>query len=128
MKALLLIAHGSRREASNDEVRALARDLQRRAAGQFDLVVPAFLELAEPSIPDGVDECVRQGASEIRVVPYFLSAGRHVATDIPGELAQAAQAHPGVRIDMSPYLGQHPRVTDLLLGLATQGLPVIDAA
>ncbi len=128
MRALLLIAHGSRRAASNDEVRALARELQRRADGQFDRVVPAFLELAEPSIPDGVRECVARGATEIRVVPYFLAAGRHVMTDIPHELAEAAQAHPEASIEISPYLGQHPQVADLLLGLAALGVPVTDAA
>lgn len=128
MRALLLIAHGSRREASNEEVRALARELQGRAGGQFDRVIPAFLELAEPSIVDGVHACVAQGATEIRVVPYFLAAGRHVMTDIPHELAEAAQAHPEVTIEISPYLGQHPQVPDLLLGLAGQGMPVTDAA
>ena len=56
MQALMLIAHGSRRAASNDEVRDLAATLGRLAGREFDLVVPAFLELAEPGIVAGVDQ------------------------------------------------------------------------
>lgn len=128
MKALLLIAHGSRREASNEEVRALAKTLAEQAGDAFGAVVPAFLELAEPSIPGGVSECVRQGATEVQAVPYFLSAGRHVAHDIPEELEQASSEHPGLHITVSPYLGQHPMITELLLGLAQQEGKATDAA
>ncbi len=94
MQALLLIAHGSRREASNQEVRDLAKRLSQAAGKHLDLVVPAFLELAEPDIPRGVDRCVEAGATSVKVVPYFLSAGRHVATDIPDELEKARRQHP----------------------------------
>ena len=45
-----------------------------------------FLELAEPSIPDGIQRCIDAGATEVVVVPYFLSAGRHVSEDIPAEV------------------------------------------
>jgi len=117
MKALLLVAHGSRRAQSNDEVRELTARMRERDA-QFDIVECAFLELAEPSIPDGIECCIRQGAREVVVLPYFLSAGRHVVTDIPGEVAGKQQEHPGVKIEIAPYLGAAPEIADLLLGLA----------
>lgn len=118
MKSLLLIAHGSRREASNQEVRELAETLSEVAGEQFDMVVPAFLELAEPDIPGGVDHCVAAGASSVRVVPYFLSAGRHVATDIPAELEKARSNHPDIEIVQSDYLGKHETIPGILLSLA----------
>lgn len=120
MKALLLIAHGSRREGSNQEVRELAERLQQLAHGRFDFVVPAFLELAEPDIPTGVDCCVEAGATQVIAVPYFLAAGRHVVTDIPEELAQARRRHPGLDLRQCSYLGQHAAITDILLGLAEE--------
>jgi sirohydrochlorin ferrochelatase len=123
MKALLLIAHGSRREASNEEVRELAQCMAGQAGSGFEMVMPAFLELAQPDIAEGVAQCVRQGAREIQVVPYFLSAGRHVAHDIPGEVAQAATEHPEVHISISPYLGRHPQIPELLLALAGTQMP-----
>ena len=101
MNALLLIAHGSRREASNQEVRDLAARVARVAAGHFDMVIPAFLEIAEPDIPGGVDRCVAAGATHVNVVPYFLSAGRHVAADIPEQLEQARHRHPGIVLQQS---------------------------
>lgn len=76
MKALLLIAHGSRRASSNDEVKALAKKMGELSDNDFDAIVPAFLELAEPSITEGFEQCVSLGATEIIAMPYFLSAGR----------------------------------------------------
>jgi sirohydrochlorin ferrochelatase len=118
MHALLLIAHGSRREASNQEVRELAARLERIAGDRFDRVIPAFLELAEPDIPTGVDLCVASGATTVTAVPYFLSAGRHVVSDIPAELGKALRKHPAVTIHQSDYLGKHESVPELLLALA----------
>ena len=118
MRHLLLVAHGSRREASNDEVRRLAASLAPRAEGRFDAVSCAFLEIAEPSIPAGIDAAVRGGAQEVVVLPYFLSAGRHVAEDIPREVEAKQQEYPQVRIHATPYLGLAEGVSDILLGLA----------
>jgi len=120
MHALLLIAHGSRREASNTEIRELAARLERISGDRFDCVMPAFLELAEPDIPTGVDLCVKAGATTVTAVPYFLSAGRHVASDIPAELEKAHRLHESVTIYQSDYLGKHDSVIELLLTLALQ--------
>jgi sirohydrochlorin ferrochelatase len=118
MHALLLIAHGSRREASNQEVRELASRLDQIAGDRFDRVIPAFLELAEPDIPTAVDLCVENGATTVTAVPYFLSAGRHVAVDIPAELEKARLTHPAVTVHLGDYLGKHASIPGLLLALA----------
>ena len=60
-KALVVVAHGSRREASNEEVRALAERLSRMPGNEYDSVTAAFLELAEPLIPDGVVQAIDAG-------------------------------------------------------------------
>jgi len=118
MHALLLIAHGSRREASNEEVRELAARLERLAGKRFGCVIPAFLELAEPDIPTGVGLCAKHGATAVTAIPYFLAAGRHVANDIPAELEKAACKHQAITIHQSHYLGKHESITELLLALA----------
>jgi len=114
VKALLLVAHGSRREASNDEVRELTWQLG-RLDGSFQHVACAFLELAEPSIPDGLRTAIAAGAGEVVVLPYFLSAGRHVVTDIPAEVAVVQAEHPDVPIRVAPYLGAADGVARILL-------------
>lgn len=119
MKSLVLVAHGSRREASNEEVRELARRLASRAqpAG-FSEVSAAFLELAEPSIPDGIVRAVDKGAEQVVVLPYFLSAGRHVVTDIPEEVEKAQSLRPDADIRTVSYLGSAEAVLDVLMELA----------
>lgn len=120
MHALLLIAHGSRREASNAEVRELASRLEQIAGERFNCVIPAFLELAEPDIPTGVGLCAKAGATVVTAIPYFLAAGRHVASDIPAELEKAHHLHPAVTIHQSDYLGKHESIIELLLTLALE--------
>ncbi len=114
MRALLVVAHGSRREASNDEVRALSEAVAARDTGLYDKVSCAFLELAEPSIPAGLEALIGAGMRDITVVPYFLSAGRHVAEDIPAEVAKVT-APENVRIRIAPYVGRSGSMADLLL-------------
>ena len=120
MHALLLIAHGSRRMASNDEVRDLTKVIEQHTNDEYSIVECAFLELAEPSIPDGVSVCVQTGAESVTVLPYFLSAGRHVVTDIPEELQKAQSLHPQVIIKTAPYLGSAQGISDILIGLSKQ--------
>ena len=125
MKSLLLIAHGSRVRESNDEVAAVCDKLraqlrdQLRGRGQsaFEHVDYAFLELASPSIPEGVAQCVKAGASEVLVLPYFLSAGKHIRDDIPSEIAKCK--HPGVVIRVCDYVGDAKGMIELLAQLAT---------
>lgn len=116
-RALLVVAHGSRREASNDEVRKLAEVISAKAGNRFKMVVPAFLELASPSIPDGIEYCVQAGASEVVVLPYFLSAGRHVSQDIPAEVDIKRKEYPQLPISIAAYLGSDEGIADLMLGL-----------
>jgi len=118
MKSLLLVAHGSRRAASNDEVREVARQLAGQAGSDYGHVDCGFLELAEPSIPDGIQRCIDAGATQVVVLPYFLSAGRHVSEDIPAEVKIKQDEHPDIQICISGYLGAANGITDLLLQAA----------
>lgn len=118
MNSLLLVAHGSRRQASNNAVKLLAQQIGKRQGHHFQLVEAAFLELAEPSIPDGIQSCIAQGADDVLVVPYFLAAGRHVSQDIPEIVQQAQQDNPNTTINMSAYLGASDVMIDLILQMA----------
>jgi sirohydrochlorin ferrochelatase len=127
MRALLIVAHGSRRAASNDEVRALCASVAARDEGVYQQVTCAFLELAEPSIPEGVAALIEAGARDITVVPYFLSAGRHVAEDIPAEVAKVTVPD-GVTVRIAPYLGRSESMADLLLEQGALPSDPVDAA
>ena len=116
--ALVLIAHGSRRAASNAEVRALAAQLAARAGERFCSVTAGFLELAEPSIPEAIAAAIAAGADEVRVLPWFLSAGRHVTEDIPEQVAMARARHPDIPIHLLGHAGALPGMLELLLTAA----------
>jgi sirohydrochlorin ferrochelatase len=117
-KALLIVAHGSRREASNEEVRELTKRIAAQAGDRYDLVDCAFLELAPPSIPDGIQCCIDRGADEVVVLPYFLSAGRHVAEDIPNDVKGKQDEHPNINIRIAPYIGGLDGIAGLMLQAA----------
>lgn len=117
-KALLVVAHGSRREASNEEVRRLSEQIALQAGERYQVVKTAFLELAEPCIPDGIEQCIKAGAGEVVVMPYFLSAGRHVAKDIPEEVAPKQQQYPEITIRIAPYLGAADGIAALMLQMS----------
>lgn len=110
--AVLLIAHGSRRKAANDDLVQLAEMV--RARGVYDLVEIAYLEIAEPTIPAGGKACVAQGATRVLMAPFFLSAGSHVTEDLERYRSEMAAEHSGVRFELRPPLGLHPLLVDVV--------------
>lgn len=108
---VLLVAHGSRNPAAQAAHVALVDAL---AAATDATVRPAYLEMAEPSIPDAIDHAVDAGASHLRVLPCFLHPGNHVLVDIPDLVESARERHPGARIDLLAHLGADPALVGLL--------------
>lgn len=110
-RVVVVIAHGSRLEAANEEVRRLATQLQEII--QLP-VLAAFLECAEPDIPNGLDQALAKSPREILVLPYFLTQGRHVQEDIPRLLATKARAYPETSIKLLDYVGKDSAMPGLL--------------
>lgn len=117
MQALLVVAHGSRRAASNQEIFDLI-DILAKKTTHYLTIQAAFLELASPSISEGVDLCVEKGATEVIVLPYFLSAGRHVSEDIDNALAPKHLEYPQLTITIRPHIGAANGMAEMLLNLA----------
>lgn len=118
MRALLIVSHGSRRQQSNDEVNDLAQNLGLHLNDVFDVIHSAFLEIATPSIPEGIDKCVDLGADSITVLPYFLAAGRHVAEDIPSIVDEARKKYPEISINISCHIGAFEQMPWLISQVA----------
>jgi sirohydrochlorin cobaltochelatase len=114
MKAILLIDHGSRRDEANQmlaEVRAMIQD----QAGSDVIVEYAHMELAEPTIAQGIAACVRRGATEVIAFPYMLSPGKHSTRDIPRMIDEAAAQFPGVKFSVTPAFGVHEKLGEVVL-------------
>lgn len=110
--AVLLIAHGSRHEPANADLRRLAERLA--AQGRYPIVEAAFLELTTPEIGEGGDRCVSRGATRVLMVPYFLSMGVHLLRDLTAAREALAARHPGARFVLGPPLGPDPLLDQLV--------------
>jgi sirohydrochlorin ferrochelatase len=117
--ALLLIAHGSRQAEANDDLYQVVGSLRQQG---HPLVEAAFLELAEPSIAEGARHCVAQGASQVVLVPYFLSAGVHVRRDLAQIRARLAEELAPVPFLLAEPLGQHPLLVEVVRARVREAL------
>jgi sirohydrochlorin ferrochelatase len=117
--ALLLIAHGSREDGANHDLRHVVAALRLRG---HTLVEASFLELAEPGIEEGVARCVERGAGRVVLVPYFLSAGVHVRRDLAEVRRRLAERFPRVEFRLAEPLGRHPLLLDILAERVRQAL------
>ncbi len=111
---LIIVDHGSRRVQSNQMLEELSRVFAKKFAGRYEIVEPAHMELAEPSIESAYTACVRRGALRIVVVPYFLGPGKHWTQDIPRLTAEAAARFPQTTYHVTRTLGIDDLILDLL--------------
>ena len=110
--ALQLIAHGSRRAEANADLEHVAAEVRTR--GRYPVVQVSFLELAEPDIEGGGALCVEAGASDVILLPYFLSPGKHVVEDLTAACDRLAARFPAVRFTLAEPLGRHPLLIDVV--------------
>lgn len=110
---IILVDHGSRFKAANDMLDEVVAMFKRVSGNR--IVQAAHMELAEPTIAQAFDACVRQGAGRVAVHPYFLSPGKHSTTDIPRIVEQAAAQHPGVTFHVTPPLGLDDKIAEVIM-------------
>ncbi|MFI1167831.1 sirohydrochlorin chelatase [Streptomyces sp. NPDC020801] len=109
---VLLVGRGSTDPDANAEVFKAARLLWegRGYAG----VETAFVSLAAPDVPSGLDRCARLGARRIVVLPYFLFTG--VLPDrVRQQTGEWAAAHPEVEVRPADVIGPEPELLDLVM-------------
>jgi sirohydrochlorin ferrochelatase len=116
---IAVFGHGSSVASANDSVRAVARHAARE--GGWALYETAFLE-ADPRLEEAVANLVREGATEILVLPYFLTLGIHLQRDLPRLAADLAVKF-GIPIRIAPPLDGHPTLSRVLADRAKGLLP-----
>lgn len=117
--AILVVAHGSRRAAANADLLKIADMIA--AQRPAEIVEIGYLELTTPSIPDGLRACAARGATSVAILPYFLSAGAHVSSDLV-EFRQAfIEEFPQISCVVCPPLGIDSRLIDLMLDRLAEG-------
>jgi sirohydrochlorin ferrochelatase len=112
MQAVLYIAHGSRVKEGVDEAVSFIEEIIPRI--NVPIQQNSFLELAEPTIMQGVTACVEQGATEIAVAPILLLTANHLNKDIPYEIEEAKRKFPDVKFSLGQAFGIDDRLVTLL--------------
>lgn len=104
--AWILLSHGSRRQAGNEPVEALA--------GQLG-AVPAYWSVP-PKLEFQVKALVIAGHRQIGILPYFLFAGG-ITDAIAQSVAQIKQEFPAVSFHLAEAIGASAELADLILDL-----------
>jgi sirohydrochlorin cobaltochelatase len=115
-KGVVLFAHGSRDPLWRLPIDAVAQQMQ---AHWPDLPVAcAFLELTQPDLPQVVEDMMKQGLQDLRIVPMFLGVGRHAREDLPKLVQELRLAYPQMRFELTASVGEHPAMTALMADIA----------
>jgi len=121
-KALLLVAHGSKKASASNELASLTEKVRRQLPGVE--VEAGWLELARPTVADALGRLAGRGHSSVVAVPLMLVHGHHTTLDIPAEL-EAACARLGVEVLYTKCLGSRTEVLELLAARAESAIALV---
>lgn len=111
-QGILIVFHGSRDPEGIQQF----LDFYKEAAPAFPewAVRPAFLEFAEPSVLDALEDMVKAGMRRIVVLPLFLIGATHMKSDLPIAIHAARARFPEVEFLYGRHLGIHPKLNAIL--------------
>ncbi|MHB9022705.1 MAG: sirohydrochlorin chelatase [Armatimonadota bacterium] len=111
-RAIIVIGHGSRSAEATEQFHTII-DMLRKLHPDAS-VLPAFMELAQPRLPEAIALAAAHGAKTIIVLPCFLFQGIHIKEDIPEMLADLKEKHPDVTVHFGRPIGSDPRIAEIL--------------
>lgn len=121
-RALIIMAHGSRRNEANEEFFNLVKKVGETASGEnnnYSLVLPALLEQAPPTLLEAC-KSLPSTITDIDVYPLFFNQGRHVEKDIPAQVAEVMGVLPDKNVRLLKYFGQSEGMAALVLNHITE--------
>jgi sirohydrochlorin cobaltochelatase len=117
---LVLIAHGSRNADWRGSLEKLTSSVQ---AGTTDEEVRlAYMQFAEPSLQQVVEESVARGVNRFRFLPLFMASAGHVDKDIKPMVADLVRQFPDVGMELLGPLGENSRLPALILRIVNNTL------
>ena len=108
---VLFIGHGTRKPEGIRQFTELCDQVARLLPGLA--VGHGFLELASPSIQEGLRILCRHPLRKILAVPVFLFEAGRTKIDIPEAIAEFQRFLPGTPILQTPALACHPALLEL---------------
>ena len=118
--ALVLFAHGARDSKWAAPFERLQQLVQARSP---DVTVSlAFLELMTPGLPELTAQLVKDGCSDVTVVPVFLGQGGHLQRDLPLIVDRLRADHAGLKIKVAGAAGEDAAVLEAIAGYCVASL------
>jgi sirohydrochlorin ferrochelatase len=121
MNSILLIGHGSLKQASGASMIRLAALLRKR--GVVPISTAAFLNFSKPTFQDGLERLLQKGAKSVYVQPYFLIDGYYVNKALRNLVDEAQQAHPTIDISMGEPFGVHDVLAQVVTKRIKETIP-----
>jgi sirohydrochlorin ferrochelatase len=116
METILLVGHGSKSEKP-ESIRHVAVHLHHLIHPECNsnCIRVAYLQFAEPTIMEAIEEAVTSGAKRIIIHPYFLHSGVHVTEHIPKIVNEANSLYSDVEFICTEHLGAHEKIAEVVL-------------
>ncbi|MFQ3632821.1 sirohydrochlorin chelatase [Roseiflexus sp.] len=117
MRAVLLVGQGQTSSRGAPLIRLAARC---RTAAIAPIVTACFLRHQRPSFAEAFAQCAAQGAQEAVVIPYVLSLTEPDRGELERCVEQAHQTFPQIAIHITPPVGDHPILAQVLMQRAIE--------
>jgi len=114
MKALVFIAHGSKKELSNQEFISMVNSIKQKDTN-YDFIEASFLELATPDIKRCSKTLIEKGVEKIYYYPFFLNSGRHVVNDIPNIIEQLKLENKNIEFILLKHFGNSEFIEEIIV-------------
>jgi sirohydrochlorin ferrochelatase len=111
-KAVILMGHGSRVPGSAKSMLKVADQI--KSDSGYEIVDICHMSRLGPHFDEIFEKCVKLGATEVILIPYFLHEGLHMKLDIPKMMQECAKDNPDVRLILGKHLGYDELLVDLV--------------
>lgn len=108
---VLIIGHGSKDPNAKLAIKFVSDGLQQ----SYRNVNFCFLEIEEPNIAQGIQNCEKNNPKVLIIVFYFLHEGAHVKRDIYEDLNPALKNSKLDKVFITKHIGTDEKMVDLIL-------------
>ncbi|XOQ36133.1 MAG: Cobalamin biosynthesis protein CbiX [Lactococcus sp.] len=115
MKVILYVVHGSQLPEKNLRLSDLIGEITQATQDITALQEIAYLERQTDTLEVVAERLIKQGATELIVMPVLLFPALHTLVDIPAELAFLADKYPHIVTKILKNFGDEADIFDILV-------------
>ena len=113
---VLVIGHGSSDRRATEAFIFTINAIKR----SYRNVDYCFLELAGPTIQEGINSVIKKNPRILLIMPYFLHKGIHIKHDVIKEVKNALKSHSFSNILIADHIGVDDKMVNLILQRANE--------